>query len=108
MARVLLVIGLVAVLVGCGALVMLVNEFTGQALNEALRENDTPDTAQKVTAVCIGLNLGSCRTSQESTTTARPAGSDPNPWPVVLWGVALLCPVVFMAALSFHGREVGR
>lgn len=64
-------------------------DATQQALAGADNEG------QRVTAVCIGLNIGSCRTSQASTAT-RPAvdAGDGIPWPVKLFAVAVICPLL--------------
>jgi len=99
--RLLFVIGALAMVFACLALIGLVGTAAQDVAQRAVTAADTPDTAQKVTAVCIGLNLGSCRTSQESTTTARPVGSDLNPWPVVLLGTAILAPLVLGAVFVF-------
>jgi hypothetical protein len=49
--------------------------------------------SQSVTAVCVGLNIGSCRTEQEQTgtptqTERRDAGG--NPWPVIVLSTVML------------------
>ena len=109
MTRVLLVIGLVAMLVGCLALVMLVNTFSAaadSAVEQALASGAAD--GQRVTAVCVGLNIGSCRTTQSSTST-RPAdgGGDDVviPWPMKLLAVAVGCPLLLGAVIWLWGRS---
>jgi uncharacterized protein YceK len=104
MRNALLIIALLAILTGCGSLAMLVRNAADTAVSEALASGAADD--QRTTAVCVGLNIGSCRTIQESTAT-QPDG-DGNPWPVVALLTALLCPFVCAAALSFYGREVAQ
>lgn len=102
---VLFIIAGFALLLLCLSVAML----SGQAANGAVRDalvNDasTPGTAQRVTAVCVGLNIGSCRTEQASTTT-QPATADGNPWPVILLVTAALCPLVFAVVLAWSRSE---
>lgn len=94
MRQKLMVIGLLAVLIGCLALVGLVNQMTGDAVSQALNDG-APDNAQRVTAVCVGLNIGSCRTNQTSTAT-QPGSADSNetPWPIKLLAVAVVTPLL--------------
>ena len=107
MIRVLFVIGGLAMVFACLALIGLVGTAAQDVAQRAIAE--TPDDGQRVTAVCVGLNIGSCRTSQESTSTARPAdGGGGNPWPWVLMATAALCPVVLAVAVVIGGREVTR
>jgi hypothetical protein len=89
-----MVIGLLAVLVGCLSLVGLVNQMTGDAVSQALNDN-APGNAQRVTAVCVGLNIGSCRTNQTSTAT-QPGSADSSgtPWPLKLLAVAVVTPLL--------------
>ncbi len=59
MTRILLIIGLVAMLVGCLALVMLVNTFSAAAdtaVDKALASGAAD--GQKVTAVCVSTRAG--------------------------------------------------
>ena len=102
--RILLTIGGLAMVVSCLALVGLVGTAAQQTAAQALAEADNGD--QRVTAVCVGLNIGSCRTTQTSTST-RPAGDDGDgtPWPGVLLVVAMMCPMVFVAALTWQRSE---
>ena len=102
--RMLLTIGGLAMVFACLALIGLVGTAARDTAVQALAEADNED--QRVTAVCVGLNIGSCRTTQTSTST-RPAdgASDGNPWPRVLLVVAMLCPMVFVAALTWRGWE---
>ena len=81
----LLTIGGLAMVFACLALIGMVGTAARDTAARALAEADNED--QRVTAVCIGLNIGSCRTTQTSTSTApRPAAADPgpNPWPLIL------------------------
>jgi hypothetical protein len=106
MTRILLVIGLVAVLVGCLALVMLVNTFSAaadSAVDKALASGAAD--GQRVTAVCVGLNIGSCRTTQQSTSTRPADDGDGNPWPVIALATAVLCPLVLAGAVRMWGRS---
>lgn len=81
MTRVLLIIGLLVMLVGCGALFGLVNAAGRDAVRDAL--NDAP-AGQHALAVCVGLNIGSCRVARSSSSTARPAGDeDGAAWPML-------------------------
>lgn len=93
MTRGLLIIGLLAVLVGCMALVGLVSTAAQGAVDKAL-DSGAADS-QRVTAVCVGLNIGSCRTNQQSTTT-QPDSADSNetPWPLKLLAVAVVTPLL--------------
>ena len=93
----LLTIGGLAMVFACLALIGLVGTAARDTAARALAEADNED--QRVTAVCIGLNIGSCRTTQTSTST-RPAdgASEGNPWPVILLAVALICPLVVLLA----------
>lgn len=102
--QMLLVIAGLAMVFACLALIGLVGTAARDTAVQALAEADNED--QRVTAVCVGLNIGSCRTTQTSTST-RPAdgASDGNPWPGVLLVVAMLCPMVFVAALTWRGWE---
>ena len=102
--RMLLTIGGLAMVFACLALIGLVGTAARDTAVQALAEADNED--QRVTAVCVGLNIGSCRTTQTSTST-RPADGarDGNPWPGVLLVVAMLCPMVFVAALTWRGWE---
>ena len=102
--RLLLVIGALAMVFACLALIGLVGTAAQDMAQRAVTAADTPDTAQKVTAVCIGLNLGSCRTTQESTSATADGASGGNPWPWVLLLTAILCPVVLFAALILVTR----
>ena len=95
--RAILTIGLLAILAGCISLAMLVSQFSGAAVDKALSE--TPDSAQKVTAVCVGLNIGSCRTSQEST--SKRATGDGNPWPSVALATAVIAPLVLWGMFTW-------
>ena len=109
MTRILATIALLAVVVGCGALVALMDSAMSAAYNDALRriETETPanETAQRVTAVCVGLNIGSCRATQDSASTSTPAGyPGANPWPLILLATAVICPVAFAAALRWFGQ----
>jgi len=95
--RTILTVGLLAILAGCLSLATLVSQLTGGAVDAALRENSTPDTAQRVTAVCVGLNIGSCRTTQESTSKRATAGAgllSRDPWPVIALATAVIAPMV--------------
>jgi hypothetical protein len=107
MTRILLVIGLVAVLVGCLALVMLVNTFSAaadSAVDKALASGAAD--GQRVTAVCVGLNIGSCRTTQQSTRPAAGGGDDVViPWPMKLLAVAVGCPLLLGAVIWLWGRS---
>lgn len=106
MTRVLLIIGLVAVLVGCLALVMLVNTFSAaadSAVDKALASGAAD--GQKVTAVCVGLNIGSCRTTQQSTRPADGGAAVVIPWPAKLFVVAFLCPIALAGAVWLWGRS---
>lgn len=97
--RAILTVGLLAILAGCLSLAMLVSQLTGGAVDAALRETNTPDTAQRVTAVCVGLNLGSCRTTQESTSKrATGIAGDGNPWPMIALATAVIAPLVLWGA----------
>lgn len=96
--RTFLTIGLLAVLAGFVSLFMLISQFTDGAVQSALRENNTPDTAQRVTAVCVGLNIGSCRTTQESTTGIA---GDGNPWGMIALATAVIAPLVLWGAFYF-------
>lgn len=94
--RVLLIVGALAVMFGCLALAGLaglVGTAAKDATQQALAGADSE--GQRVTAVCIGLNIGSCRTSQASTST-RPASDagDGIPWQVKLFAVAVICPLL--------------
>lgn len=91
--RAILTVGLLAILAGCLSLAMLVSQLTGGAVDAALRETNTPDTAQRVTAVCVGLNIGSCRTEQEQEQTPTPTerrDAGGNPWPVIALSIVML------------------
>lgn len=100
--RAILTVGLLAILAGCLSLAMLVSQLTGDAVDAALRETNTPDTAQRVTAVCVGLNLGSCRTTQESTSKrATGIAGDGNPWPMIALATAVIAPLVLWGAFYF-------
>ncbi len=100
--RAILTVGLLAILAGCLSLAMLVSQLTGGAVDAALRETNTPDTAQRVTAVCVGLNLGSCRTTQESTSKrATGIAGDGNPWPMIALATAVIAPLVLWGAFYF-------
>jgi hypothetical protein len=106
MTRILLIIGLVAMLVGCLALVMLVNTFSAAAdtaVDKALASGAAD--GQKVTAVCVGLNIGSCRTTQQATRPADGGAAVVFPWPVKLFVVAVLCPLVLAGAFWMWGRS---
>ncbi len=105
--RMLLTIGGLAMVFACLALIGLVGTAARDTAVQALAEADNED--QRVTAVCVGLNIGSCRTTQTSTST-RPAdgASEGNPWPWVLLATAALCPVVLAVAVVIGGREVTR
>ena len=107
--RILLTIGLLIILAGFVSFAILVSQLTGDAVDAALKANSTPDTMQRVTAVCIGLNIGACRTSQHSTSTL-PAGGYPgaNPWPVIVLATAIICPVVLAAAWRWFGPAEGQ
>ena len=103
--RMLLTIGGLAMVFACLALIGLVGTAARDTAARALAEADNED--QRVTAVCVGLNIGSCRTTQASTST-RPAAdgaSDANPWPVILLAVAVICPLVFLLALRWLGER---
>lgn len=97
--RAILTIGLLAILAGCLSLAVLVSQFSGGAVDKALSESDAPDTAQRVTAVCVGLNIGSCRTAQEST--SKGIAGDGNPWPVIALATAVIAPLVLWGAFYF-------
>lgn len=100
--RAILTVGLLAILAGCLSLAMLVSQLSGAAVDKALSESNTPDTAQKVTAVCVGLNIGSCRTTQESTSTRAPGlAGDGNPWPMIALATAVIAPLVLWGAFYF-------
>ena len=100
--RAILTVGLLAILAGCLSLAMLVSQLTSGAVDAALRETNTPDTAQRVTAVCVGLNLGSCRTTQESTSKrATGIAGDGNPWPMIALATAVIAPLVLWGAFYF-------
>lgn len=98
MTRKLLTVGLLAILAGCLSLMMLVSQLTDGAVDAVLRDANTPDTAQGVTAVCVGLNIGSCRVDQRSTTRAT-GSNDGNPWPVIALATAVIAPLALWAAL---------
>lgn len=111
--KLLLTIGLLAILTGCGALLALLDSALTVAYNDALRRIETPanETAQKVTAVCVGLNVGSCRTNQDSASTSTPAaGGYPgaNPWPVILLATGIVSAVFLTAMLRWYGGEATR
>ncbi len=95
MMRKLLLIGLLAALVGFCALVGLVNEMAGSVGRDAVRNalNSAPDN-QRVTAVCVGVNIGSCNTRQASTSTRTAGDGDGIPWPAKLLAVAVICPLL--------------
>jgi hypothetical protein len=99
MSRKLLIVSLLVVLVGCGALAGVVRTAADTAVGKALAGGAAD--GQRVTAVCVGLNIGSCRTNQDST--ERAAGDDGNvlPWLVV----AVLCPVL-LGGVIWLGREI--
>ena len=100
--RAILTVGLLAILAGCLSLAMLVSQLTGGAVDAALRESSTPDPAQRVTAVCVGLNLGSCRTTQESRSErATGIAGDGNPWPMIALATAVIAPLVLWGAFYF-------
>ena len=105
--RKLLLIGLLAALVGCGALVGLVNELAGSVGSDAVRDAlaGAPDD-QRVTAVCVGLNIGSCRVAQSSTST-QPAEYDYDgpPWPAKLFVVAVVCPLLMGIVVLLWNRS---
>ena len=103
--RMLLTIAGLAMVFACLALIGLVGTAARDTAVQALAEADNED--QRVTAVCVGLNIGSCRTTQTSTST-RPADGAGNPWPWVLLATAALCPVVLAVAVVIGGREVPR
>lgn len=102
--QMLLTIAGLAMVFACLALIGLVGTAAQQTAQQALAEADNED--QRVTAVCVGLNIGSCRTTQASTST-RPAdgASEGNPWPVILLAVAVICPLVFLLALRWLGER---
>jgi len=98
--QMLLTIAGLAMVFACLALIGLVGTAAQDVAQRAVSAVDDAD--QRVTAVCVGLNIGSCRTAQTSTST-RPADAagEGTPWPVVLLGVAVLCPLILWGAFYF-------
>ena len=100
--QMLLTIAGLAMVFACLALIGLVGTAAQDVAQRAVSAADTPDTAQRVTAVCVGLNLGSCRTTQESTSKrATGIAGDGNPWPMIALATAVIAPLVLWGAFYF-------
>jgi len=100
----LLTIGGLAMVFACLALIGLVGTAAQDVAQRAVTAADT-DESQKVTAVCVGLNIGSCRTTQESTSTRPADDGGGNPWPVSLFVTAVLCPMILLAMIVWFRSE---
>lgn len=95
---ILLAIGGIALIFACLALIAITGTVAQDIAQRNAAEVSTPDT-QRVTAICAGINIGSCNTKQ----TTGMENKDSNPWLFILFGVALLCPLVFGVALRRLG-----
>jgi hypothetical protein len=87
----------VFVLCGCafGLLSLHIWQQYTAAQQAAMPEPAATETSgsQSVTAVCVGLNIGSCRTEQEQTgtpTQTERRDASGNPWPVILLSLVML------------------
>lgn len=103
------IVGLAGVCLVCLVPALAMGAASGEAVRAALADDTKAGSEQRVTAVCVGLNLGSCQTTQSSTTTAARSESSNRqafaPWEVpLLMAIAVALP--FCAALLlFRERE---
>lgn len=87
----------IAVFLLCGCAFGLLSLHIWQQYTAAqqvvMSEPAATETSQSVTAVCVGLNIGSCRTEQEQTGTPTQTGrrdAGGNPWPVIVLSIVML------------------
>jgi hypothetical protein len=102
MRNILLLIGLMAMLFICVAGAMLASEIGTATDNAAPRLQQHTD--QQAAAVCIGLNIFSCRTSQQNGPERGQAGES-NPWPTIMLLTALIAPAVLAVGLSLQRQS---
>ena len=98
--QMLLTIAGLAMVFACLALIGLVGTAAQDVAQRAVSAADDAD--QRVTEVCVGLNIGSCRTAQTSTSTrATGIAGDGNPWPMIALATAVIAPLVLWGAFYF-------
>lgn len=101
--RTLLLLSALAATLGC-LVIIAITGMVAQSVAQSAPALTTPAAVtQEVTAVCVGLNIGSCNVKQAGAGAASPR--DGNPWPVIFLFTMLIVPVVLAALAMLPGRS---